>query len=117
MSELLSESPRADAAKLGPCPECGAAAGTPHASGCDVELCSVCGGQRLQCLCEAHDSWASRWTGEWPGKAECRTRGWWCRMTGAGPRPCAEGEPGATEDLNRLAFFVGEGWDGVYGGN
>jgi Zn-finger nucleic acid-binding protein len=49
------------------------------------------------------------WMGEWPGKADCREFGLWCRWpggdwpNGGGPwQPCGPGEPGVTEDLNRL---------------
>jgi hypothetical protein len=62
------------------------------------------------------------WTGEWPGVAECRERGWYCQ-DGHGPDPrwgsfcpCPPNAPGATEDLNRLAFFKATGRDGLYDG-
>jgi hypothetical protein len=62
------------------------------------------------------------WTGEWPGVAECRERGWFCQ-DGHGPDrrwgsfcPCPPDAPGATEDLNRLARFNATGVDNMYEG-
>lgn len=65
------------------------------------------------------------WSGEWPGKAECRELGLYCRSlspeglpytpenpctdpTLRGIRwhiPCDKDDPGAYEDLNRLAMY------------
>lgn len=52
------------------CHDCGARPGEPHKDGCDTEVCSVCGNQRLCCECKGHDKGFARWTGIYPGKAE-----------------------------------------------
>ena len=58
------------------CSDCGVNPGEIHEDECDVERCSVCGGQRLMCFgykeCEKHDKYFSRWTGIWPGDAEAK---------------------------------------------
>ena len=56
--------------KLPNCHDCGAKPGECHKPGCDVERCSHCGGQFIQCGCDQHDETFARWTGIWPGKAE-----------------------------------------------
>jgi hypothetical protein len=66
---------RANCLVLRDCHDCGAKPGQPHRPGCDTEQCSVCGGQRLQCRCKAHDSAFARWTGIWPGLAESAALG------------------------------------------
>lgn len=97
------------------CPSCGCLIDEPHRPRCDVERCSACFGQRLMCDCPSHDPLTSAWTGEWPGKAACRDRGWWAvRVAGEGWRPCPPGTPGAIEDINRLTFYEQCGHDGLY---
>jgi hypothetical protein len=97
------------------CSGCGAAVGQIHSRGCDVERCSVCGGQRLFCDCPGHEPALEVWTGEWPGVDECRRRGWHAVFVpGQGWLPCAPDAPGARPDLNRLAFFRAHGYDGNY---
>jgi len=100
---------------LTPCPDCGVLPGQPHLARCDIARCSICGRQYLACGCASHDSQSAYWTGEWPGAIECRRKGWWSRMVpGEGWQPCAEDADGAGEDLNRLAFFKVNGFDGLY---
>lgn len=52
------------------CPDCGVIPGNKHNSGCDVEICSVCGWQWISCGHKKHDPSFARWTGIWPGKLE-----------------------------------------------
>lgn len=86
------------------CPDCGVAPGELHQQGCDIERCPECGGQMLMDDCELTVP-RLPWTGEWPGKAECREFGWYSKMEpGQGWVPCDKDEPGAHENLNRLAI-------------
>ena len=56
--------------KLTTCHDCAVKPGERHEDGCDVERCSVCGGQRLCCDCKGHNKDFAKWTGIWPGAAE-----------------------------------------------
>ena len=60
---------------LSKCHDCGAKPGETHSAGCDVERCSVCGGQMLMCGCKDHDPFFARWSGLWPGLAESSALG------------------------------------------
>ncbi len=58
------------------CHDCRALPGAEHAGGCDVQLCTVCGLQRISCPCGGSPhGWGQVWSGRWPGDAECRVRG------------------------------------------
>ncbi len=57
------------------CRDCGAKPGQCHNPGCDVERCSVCGGQWIMCGCEGHDACFARWSGFWPGGLEADALG------------------------------------------
>jgi hypothetical protein len=94
------------------CPECRVRPGQVHRAGCDIEQCPYCGGQLISCDCRRRPPLDDRmpWSGIWPGVAECQEFGWYARLVpGAGWVSCDPGEPGATEDLNRL--HVEATWD------
>ena len=78
-----------------------------------MERCPECGDQALCCDCDAEHT---VWTGEWPGPAECREKGWYCQggVPGFPWRPCGPEAPGATEDLNRLVHWKTTGRDDLY---
>lgn len=78
------------------CPDCGVEPGKPHKEGCDIERCSHCGRQRLQCGSCLHDRIFARWTGLFPGWAETIALGYF-----------KDDYP----DLNR---FANEGLDAVF---
>jgi len=89
------------------CPRCGAAPGESHKSGCTVERCSACAGQRFSCNCGGqHDRFFARWTGFWPGELECIALGLLCRWQPDPRNPVpadSQFRNGCTTaDLNRL---------------
>lgn len=62
--------------KIENCPDCAVKAGERHLADCDVERCSVCGLQYVSCRCTGHDKAYGRWTGLYPGEAECYALGY-----------------------------------------
>jgi hypothetical protein len=88
------------------CPDCGVNPGELHIRGCDVERCPDCGGQLLFDDCADPPGLIhprQPWTGEWPGFAECREFGWFCKFVpGQGWQECAPDDRDARPDLIRL---------------
>ncbi len=56
--------------ELSDCFDCGVKPGEIHNPICDMQRCSVCGGQYLTCSCKAHNPAFARWTGIAAGVAE-----------------------------------------------
>ena len=52
------------------CPDCAAKPGEHHDENCDMQICSVCHGQRLLDDCEGHDPELTKWRGYRPGIKE-----------------------------------------------
>ncbi len=96
------------------CPDCSATTGSLHKLGCDVEVCPDCGGQQISCDCDHEDDFIHDrlpWTGEWPGKAECREYDLWSKwVDGGGWVKCTATDPDAGEDLNALYYYR---WDAM----
>lgn len=86
------------------CGDCGVQPGRLHLNGCDVERCADCGGQRISCDCEYPAKPRLKWTGTWPGDAECIEFGWYSKRNhkGVGYVRCSKDDPEAGPDLNRL---------------
>lgn len=62
-------------------------------------------GPTLEMYARWDAEWGARrlpWSGEWPGKAECREYGFWAVRAPIGWKRCDADTPGAHEDLNRL---------------
>ncbi len=80
-----------------------------------VARCIVCYGQYFSCECaDANDAIADTWSGEWPGVAECRERGWYAVLRpGQGWVRASADTEGASEDLNRWLVFKMTGKDGA----
>lgn len=97
--------------ELSKCHDCGVDPGQPHKSGCDVERCSVYGGQRLMCGCKGHDSLFARWTGLWHGWAECMEMGMYAKCTIEGWKLCSAFDPDGNPDLNT---FYSEGYHKIF---
>lgn len=85
------------------CPDCGVCPGQLHHGGCHVARCASTGQQRAGC---GHPGSAcnTRWTGHWPGDAECWEYGFFIQ-----PGPDAPPNTPPLPDINRL--YVECVWD------
>lgn len=90
------------------CPDCGVLIGETHIETCDVARCLVTGRQELSCDTDSPqhehtEETVDRWTGRWPGYAECIEYGWFAKLVpGRGWVTTAADDPEAWPDLNRL---------------
>jgi hypothetical protein len=91
--------------KLRTCPDCAVEPGQCHIPGCDMGRCPSpgCNGQAISCGCGGeYNQNLVKWTGLWPGKQECRDRGWYAKFNhNRGWQKCSAEDPEAREDLNR----------------
>ncbi|WP_326737012.1 hypothetical protein [Streptomyces sp. NBC_01022] len=76
------------------CPDCHTRPGRFHLHGCDIARCALTGLPRAGCV-HGSDVCNTRWTGLWPGEAECIEYGF---VLTFGDDPVREHHP----DLNRL---------------
>lgn len=96
------------------CPDCAAHPGQIHLSKCNEARCVYDGEQRVTHLGRQwHDCGKSVWTGEFPGTAECREYGLWCRWSGVfGYIPCDADDLGAVPDVHVLMEWGR--WDQIH---
>jgi len=103
------------------CPDCAAPIGHAHRPGCDVAICPHTGERQFHHAIDTtadaatgnptqpHTCGEDLWTGEYPGAAEAREFGWWCRAANPedlpliGWIPCPADHPDAVLDLHRVA--------------
>ncbi|MFC5148970.1 hypothetical protein [Streptomyces aureoversilis] len=85
------------------CPDCGVRPGQLHHDGCDVARCATTGQQRAGCG-HSGSTCITRWTGHWPGDAECWEYGFFIQ-----PDPGAPPNTPPLPDINRL--YLECDWD------